>query len=243
MFFIQHLQTQLLQMLQAADVDKLRCNFVSDVYEYFNNKKYSINCSNKVAIQSYIDFKLASFNSCPLNIHDECYLQNIESKVAVKACESQEFLCELQAEFNVTKTSKTTTYTTTLENKVNGSSFAVAEINSGLYPLASIDLVVRDNFGNEYDRQTISSGTVNIAGITYSGIQFNLGGYTVLRRENSIATSPNTYIQTIRLYYTSTAGLLAPGAFWDINVSPIDSPYLTGEYTVSPADLYLTSPN
>jgi hypothetical protein len=63
-----------------------------------------------------MDFKLAENYECPIDVHEDCRLQIIESKVDVVECTPQDFECSLQAGVKLTSTVDSTTYTTTLEN-------------------------------------------------------------------------------------------------------------------------------
>lgn len=226
-------------MLQVADVTKLRCNFVSDVYEYFNSKKYELHCNNSTAIQSYLDFKLGESYLCPLNIEDVCRLQDIKEKVTALECESQSFICSLQASVRLSSSEKLIEYTTTLENKVNGSAFAFVEINNGTNQTAYINFVTRDQYGNIYDTHEVHSGSIKVGGIEYVNSAYDLGGSITIRLPN-VRTLTDTYVTNVRLYHTDAGGIYT-GQFADINVSPLSSPHLTGLYTVSAADLYFTS--
>lgn len=228
-------------MLQAADVDKLRCNFVFDVYEYFKCKKYSLSCCNDVAKQSYMDFKLAEKYECPIDVHEDCRLQTIESKVDVVECTPEDFECSLQGGVKLTATTDSVTYTTTLENWVNGSAYPMIVQGYGLYQPAGIDFVTRDNLGNIVDTHRVWAGSIKIGGVVTSDDSYKLGAYTLIKKEN-ITNVAGSYLTSVRLERTDSAGN-PTGLYTDFNVSPIDSPYLASPVAVTPADLYFTSPN
>lgn len=226
-------------MLQIADVNKLRCNFVSAAYDYFTRKKYEITVCNKEAIQAYVDFKLSQNYLCPLSIHEQCRLENIEPTTSVVTCESQDFICSVQASMKLSKTSFTETYTTTLENRINGSAFPFVEINTGIYQKAYISFVTRDSLGNIYDEHEITSGSIIAGGTTFTSTDYDLGALMVWPIYN-LANVPDSYVKTIRLYRTDTSGIYT-GQFQDIDVSPLTTPYLNTYWTVNPADLYFTA--
>lgn len=226
-------------MLQIADVNKLRCNFVSAIYDYFTRKKYEITVCNDEAIQAYIDFKLAQSYECPLPVHEQCRLENIEEKVPVVSCESQDFVCSLQASFKLQATSHTETYTTTLENRINGSAFPFVEINTGIYPKAYISFVTRDSLGNIYDEHEVASGSILAGGTSFVSTDYDLGALMVMRL-NGYGNDAGSYIKTINLYRTDISGIYTE-QFQEIDVSPLTSPYLNSYWTVNPADLYFTA--
>jgi hypothetical protein len=211
-------------MLQVADVDKLRCNFVFDVFQYFDNKKYSITSCNATVIKSFLDFKLSEYYLCPLDLHEDCRLQLIKANSEVVTCNPEAFVCSLQAGIKLTKTETLTTYTTTLENQANGSAFPVVEINSGIYPKASINFVTRDQFGNIYDTHQVTSGSIHAGGIEYIDQQHDLGGLMVKQISN-VVNSVGSYVKKIRLYRTDTSGIYT-GEFANIDVSPLTSTHL-----------------
>lgn len=213
-------------MLDLAHVNKLRCNFVNDAAEYFKCKKYSLECCLNTVTESFLDFKLASNYACPLEIEQECRLVNVESTVDVVECNSQSFVCSLQASIKVSSEVEEITYTTTLENKANQSAFPVVEISNGLYPKASINIVTRDNYGNTFDTHAVTSGTLKIGGFPSTSTDYDLGGSIVFRTGAGLYGTTGGYIQTVRLYRTDSNGVFNPSQWVDIDVSPT-SPYLT----------------
>jgi len=213
-------------MLDLAHVNKLRCNFVNDVVEYFKCKKYSLSCCIDTATESFVNFKLASNYECPIKIEQECRLVNIESTAEVVECNSQSFVCSLQASVKISSEVEEITYTTTVENKSNQSSFPVVEIGNGLYPKASVNIVTRDNYGNVFDTHTVTSGTLKVGGFPSTSTDYDLGGSIILKTGNGLSGIAGAYIQTVRLYRTDSNGVFNNNQWVDIDVSPT-SPYLT----------------
>jgi hypothetical protein len=69
--------------MTTADVTKLACKFVQNVFDYLNNSKYIINpCLDNVQI-SFTNYKLSTTLIDCLQYEDECELKNVTSTISI----------------------------------------------------------------------------------------------------------------------------------------------------------------
>jgi len=235
--------------LQAADVAALRCAFVHSIFSYFQCKKYSIRCNLEESKQDFLNYKLAS-SDCTLGETDNCRLVNAVEPSLVVTCNT-EIPCTSQAAIAIKDLGSGSIYTPSLYNN----QLPFEEILTTTQPYIVLlpnsidqDAYINNTLVNEnlelLGDAVISTGKakVGVSVVTSSNYsmqaitQFGIDGHSEV---------VNAYIRRIRIYYTNSIGQYVPGQFWDINVSPVDSPYLAcGTCTpVSPTDLFLASPN
>lgn len=236
--------------LQAADVAALRCRFVNDIYKYVKCLSYSVNCCLDDAKRSFLDYKLGA-STCDLTVDQLCDLQNKAKNSLVVDCMTEQ-ACTSQAliEVRVTETGDsyqssfiTTTFDTDplplLETKST-----VSLSWDSIVQKAFVNVGVYDQNLNVVQNHVLESGTAKVLGVEVTDPIYDLRVSTYFTLDG-ISNLASSYLRKVRVYYTDPIGTYVPGQYWDIDVSPITSPYLSGPgmITVSAADLYFTSPN
>jgi hypothetical protein len=240
-----------MEILQAADVAALRCRFVNDIYKYIRCLRYSIDCCLDTAKESFLDYKRADSN-CTLNTGEYCDLKDKAKTSLVVDC-SVELPCESQADVEVKINVSGDVYQSSLITPsfdtdvlpVTSTKADIVLVPNSTVQKAVVTLGVYNQSLNVLDTQIIESGSAKVNGVeVFSeplydlrvGTQFDIDG---------VANYPSSYIRKIRIYYTTATGQYDPMNFWDVDVSPITSPYLSGPglTTVDFNDLFFTSPN
>lgn len=237
-------------ILQAADVAALKCRFVNDVYKYIKCLEYSINCCTDTMAQSYLDYKLAD-GGCSLTNDQFCSLTNKAEEGVVADC-TTEVPCSSQAEIEVRVTEIGDTYYTSLQTPtfltddlpVLSTQAQISLSWDSIVQKAFVNVGVYNQDGQFIQNHVIESGTALVNGIEVTSPIYDLRVSTYFTLKN-VSNLAGSYLRKVRIYYTDSVGAYVPNQFWDIDVSPITSPYLSGVgmVTVTPSDLYFTSPN
>lgn len=239
-----------METLQAADVAALKCRFVNEIYKHITCLTYSVNCCSDSATQAWLDYKRAS-STCPLTNDEYCYLKDKAKTSLVMDCATT-FPCESQAQINV-KVSQTgnqyttwliaPTYSPSAEPTTEGKAY-VSLTNDSIIQKADVVVGLYDQNFTLLQNAVIQSGTAKVNGVEVSSPIYDLKVSTYFGID-AVSNLQFSYIRKIRIYYTDSLGAYVANQFWDIDVSPVTSPYLNGPgmTTVDPDDLFFTSPN
>lgn len=233
--------------LTAADVDALRCAFVHSIYTYTKCKKYSISCSLDEAIEDYLNYELANVD-CALSEDDTCRLKNAVEPSLIVDC-TINTPCYAQAAITIKDISGgPLLYTPTIIDETFDTSAPVFSargnlnlIPNSIFQEASLEVGIIDQNFDIIDTATFTTGKAKVgASVVTSDIY---KPYVSTHMAFTTGNSATGYIKTIRIYYTNTIGQFVNNQYWDIDVSPLTSPYLAcGTCTVvNPAHLYLNN--
>lgn len=233
--------------LQSADVDALKCAFVHSIYLYVQCKKHSIRCSLTEAKDDYLNYKLAA-GDCTLGETDNCRLVNALEPTLVVSCNTA-IPCSAQAVVSVKNFESGTIFTPTFvddtipfEDVVTTMMPFITLTADSINQDASIQVSLADSNLGLWGDQTISTGQAKVGMSVVTGSNYSMQAITQFGIDGHSNVN-NGYIRKIRLYYTNSIGQYVPGQFIDLNVSPVDSPYLALFPTVNPVDLVFTSSN
>jgi len=227
-------------MLTTADVRKLRCNFVQEVVEYFKCKTYSISCCTDAAEKAFVDYKLASFTDCDIPLAEQCRLSELKVVDYYKDCENifAGTSCTNQGILTLSQSSFLTTYTPSLANTVNGSSFAHMSLtdNSTTHvsnPALTFKVTKQD--GSSFYSSNVLFGDALIGGsnTTLSPVSFSTSVEIYLG-----SGSLNSYIHELQFYRTNANGIREPYPI-NVYIGP-NSNYFScpGCTTVNPDNIY-----
>lgn len=228
-------------MLTTADVRKLRCNFVQEVAEYFRCKTYSISCCTDAAEKAFVDYKLASFTDCDIPLAEQCRLSELKVVDYYKDCENifAGTSCSNQGTLTLSQSSFITTYTPSLANTVNGSSFAHMSLTDNSTTHVSnpaLVFKVTKQDGSSFYSSNILFGDALISGsnTTLSPVSFSTSVSLALG-----SNSLGTYIRDVYLFRTNSNGVKEAGPI-AIYIGPGSSYFsCVGCTTVNPANIYL----
>ena len=182
-------------MLTAADVTKLKCNFIYLLAEYFKCRKYCLSCSKDALLQAFLDFKLSESLECPLDIHEDCRLEGIRAKTNAITCNSANFICSTQASVVLSFTRGVDKYTTRLINPLDGSRFAYCIPEDGVYQKAKIDIITTAPDGSTYNYGTLQSGSYLSSGSNLPITTTNMYGTVRFPLSSIIPMNNFSYLQ------------------------------------------------
>jgi hypothetical protein len=235
--------------LQAADVDALRCEFVHSIYSYLLCRRYALKCDLDTPTQNFLNYKLAA-QSCTLDEDSNCQLVNAVKPTRVVSCDIN-IPCSAQADVNLRIRDTGHVYTPTIINEdfdtqapLYTAQADIALVPNSINQNATVTVGIVDESLNIIDQTTFNTGSAKVGMSVVSSSAYSMQALTTFAIDG-VSTVPNGYIKTIRLYYTNSIGQYIPGQYVDINVSPVDSPYMAcGTCTpVTFSDLFFASPN
>lgn len=213
-------------MLQIADVNKLKCKFVTEWVKFLQRRKYVIGyCYDD--IYKYLEYyKLATSLSECLEYEDECELTKLATLLPDEPNDGTITLnCADQLQLSLSSTPKVCTYTPSAS--IDGQSKMKFTIkNNSILHDRTVNLTVLNGCNNQTTIDEVYTDSV-----TYFETGYTLTG---------AKTMTNGYMKQVLLYKTDATATLTPIY---IDTSPTSS-YLTGAAgTVLSADLYFSSSN
>lgn len=225
----------------TVDVNKLKCNFVYEMYQFLQRRKYyNINICIDDTLQAYIYYLLSTYTDCEIPHEVKCELSSLVIPDKVINCDEINTLldCNSQADLSLSYTTKSCTNTSTLQNSIDQSSYAsVSLTEDAVYQTASINLVTTSNCGENLST-TINSGSYEYGGTTYTSPEYNPHA-RVSHILPNVTGSPNGYVDKLYVYAaTPTVAEL------ELNLSPFTTPYASfagSPYTINTNDLYFGS--
>ena len=231
-------------MLTAADVTKLKCNFIFLLKEYFKCRKYCLSCSKDALLQAFVDFKLSESLECPLDVYTDCRLSDIKAKTTAITCNSANFICSKQASVALSFTRSMDKYATRLINPLDGSRFAYCIPEDGVYQKAKIDIITTAADGSTYNYGTLQSGSYLSSGSNLPITTTNMYGAVRFPLSSIIPMNNFSFLIEIRFQVTQANGSVYIGPNF---IEPVDirvdstSPYLGIAPNNVPANVLYTA--
>lgn len=216
-------------MITTADVNKLKCKFISEVYQVIQDRKYSTEYCWGKSKTAYLNLKSASIDfsnlDCDLSPSRECEILDSVSDTSVITCDTQTLACGDQGTVTLSQIGETHAYyrahrPNTYPTYLLGSD----SVNSSISDILQIQ--EQDSNGNWV---TKASST-----ITYNYVL----AYNTIDLPKVITPSA-AYIHSINVEYTYAGG--TPASI-TIDTSPLTCGSLTGASgTFSASNLYFSS--
>jgi hypothetical protein len=185
-------------MTTAAKV-QAACALSEYGYKYIYSKQYELEPCNKIAKQALAAY-LISKETCDID-YDKllCF---IEDKGSVCAGNGVATTCEDSITIAFNKETKLCSYTASVSNQVDNSSFARLTISSDtVYQQGKINVVASSKCGDTYTDETVTG--CNISGCNST---LNPYGITSMVLAGVVASNPNGYIKNFTFYHTDSMG-------------------------------------
>ena len=225
----------------TVDVDKLRCNFVHEVYRYITCGKYSVDCCYTNAARAFQYYKLATFTDCEVPVEIQCFLSELNTPNYIVGCTEVTLDCDGQVSAALSKVTQSCLITNTLSNPVDSSQFPrINVLNDESYMPAVINILSNSTCG-ETAEHLVTSGSYLVNDVAVFDERFNPHVRVILDLDN---IANGGYILNLEVYETVNANSLNPVPI-SIDTNPTTSPYLScgGCTVVNPSELYFGHPN
>jgi hypothetical protein len=167
-------------------------------------QKYSVVCCEDELKKAFIDYKLVSYTDCEVSIDKLCTVldQEIVDYTVDCAAKYVSENCNDQINLVLSKVTTTTTYTPSLSNPDNNSSFMkIVLSDNSIYHKGTINLKLTGSDGS-VSTNTVTTG--NSSG-SISGVDYDIAAVVAFNLDN-LKTYPTGYLNNFVFYYTDSQG-------------------------------------
>lgn len=217
-------------MLQAADVLKIKCNFVSSTIDYFTKLKYIVNPCEDELIQAYQKYALSSIMFDCLSYEDNCELQqDTVCMDTVLPCPPPTIIpCIDQTDINITGTTNSCTTSYSLKNPVDTTAtFRIGVLNNGIYHPGSAQIIATNACTNEKTYYNITTGCYYNVGTTNYDCTPSVRNQGIITWTLNTAGNIDGYIKTIRLGHVDYSNNIVSPVNVDYNIDPTNPASMT----------------